>query len=171
MRQRYGMKSPRERGRPARTTLARPRPTPRPGSTGNGARTLLRPGLCLSHGQGGRVPNPRETERHRTGVHAGGTPALPGGASSNRSCSSRGRRRLAGLQPCRCGRAVPLRGPSSSFVDNSFFVCFRRPGATRLFCQDSDRRSHFKRRHPLAVTPGIKLRARQSQAKRSPFRE
>jgi len=28
------------------------------------------------------VPHRRETERHATGVHAGGTPALPGGTSS-----------------------------------------------------------------------------------------
>ena len=28
------------------------------------------------------MPHRRETERHRTGVHAGGTPALPGGRHS-----------------------------------------------------------------------------------------
>ena len=70
----------RERGRPARTTLARPRPSPPPESTGDGAMTLLRPSPCRSR-QAGRpgCPHRRETERHATGVHAGGTPALPGG--------------------------------------------------------------------------------------------
>ena len=116
VRQRHGMMSPRERGRPARTTLARPRPTPRPGSTGNGARTLLRPGPCCSHGQGGRVPHPRETERHATAQHAGGTPALPGGPAPNTLAPQARTRRLAGLQPCRCGRVVTLRVPSSSFL-------------------------------------------------------
>ena len=86
----------RERGRPARTTLARPRPSPPPGSTGNGARTLLRPSPCRCRRQGGRVPHRRETERHATGVHAGGTPALPGGPSFHHSCCSRGARRRAG---------------------------------------------------------------------------
>ena len=109
--------APRERGRPARTTLARPRPTPRPGTTGNGARTPLRPGPCRSHGQGGRVPHSRETERYATAVHAGGTPALPGGASSKRSCSSRGQ-----APACRAA-ALPMRQSRHAcrpFVDNSF---------------------------------------------------
>ena len=95
MRRRHGMQPTRERGRPARTTPARPRPTPPPGSTGNGAGAPLRPGPCGSRRQGGRVPHRGETERHATVVHAGGTPALPGGHPP-----------------------VTLGGRSPSFVDN-----------------------------------------------------
>ena len=39
LQRRHGRKPPRERGRPARTTLAPLHPSPRPGSTGYGART------------------------------------------------------------------------------------------------------------------------------------
>ena len=42
-----------------------------------------------------------------------------------------GVRRRGGLQPCRCGRAVPLRGPSSFFVclrGSLFFFCFKQAG-------------------------------------------
>ena len=78
-------------GVPPAQFFPQPRSSPPPGSTGNGARTLLRPSPCRSRRQGGRVPHRRETERHATGVHAGGTPALPGGATSNHSCSSRER--------------------------------------------------------------------------------
>ena len=74
----------RERGRPARTTLAKPRPFPRPGLTGKDARALLRPGPCGSHRHGGRVRHRRETEQQPKGEDAGGTPALPGGPLSSR---------------------------------------------------------------------------------------
>ena len=64
--------------------------------------------------QGGRVPNRRETERHPTGVHAGGTPALPGGASSHHSCSPRGHARAcraaARADAAEPSRLVALRG-------------------------------------------------------------
>ena len=46
---------------------------------GNGARTLLRPNPWRYGRQGGGVLHPRETERIVAAVHAGGTPALPGG--------------------------------------------------------------------------------------------
>ena len=70
---------PRERGRPARTTLAQPHPSLPPGSTGNGARIPLQPspGVCCR--QGGRVPLHGETERPPNAEDAGGTPALPEG--------------------------------------------------------------------------------------------
>ena len=55
-----------------------PCPSPPAGSTGSGGSTMLRPSPCRSGRQGGRVPHRRETERDATGVHAGGTPALPG---------------------------------------------------------------------------------------------
>ncbi len=79
LQRRHERKAPRERGRPARTTLAQPRPSPPPGSTGNGARTLHRPAPWGSRRQGCWMPHRSETERHATGVHAGGTPALPEG--------------------------------------------------------------------------------------------
>ena len=67
-------------GVPPAQDFPQPRLSPPPGSTGNGARTQLCPSPCRCGWKGGRVLNRRETERHRTGVHAGGTPALPGGA-------------------------------------------------------------------------------------------
>ena len=73
-----GRRPPGERGRPARTTLARPHPSLPPGSTGNRASPLLGSSPCRSRREGGGVRHRRETERHRTGVHAGETPALPG---------------------------------------------------------------------------------------------
>ena len=69
----------RERGRPARTTLAQPHPSPRPGSTGSGARIPFQPSPGCSRRQGGRAPYRRETERYATAVHSGETPALPEG--------------------------------------------------------------------------------------------
>ena len=75
----HGMKPPGSAGVPPAQILAQPRPSPRPGSTGNGARALLRPGPCGSRRQGGRLPNRGETERQAKGEDAGGTPALPGG--------------------------------------------------------------------------------------------
>ena len=79
LRRRHGMKPPRERGRPARTTLAQPHPSPPPGSTGNGSRRLLRPTPGRRRRQGGRVPHHGETERPPNAENAGETPALPEG--------------------------------------------------------------------------------------------
>ena len=58
-------------------------------STGKDANTLLRPSPWRSRRQGGRAPNRGETEWHATGVHAGGTPAFPGGASPWDSASAK----------------------------------------------------------------------------------
>ena len=69
----------RERGRPARTTLAQRHPSPRPGSTGNGATIPLQPSPWGSHRQGGRAPHHGETERPPNAEDAGETPALPEG--------------------------------------------------------------------------------------------
>ena len=92
----------RERGRPARTTLAKAHPSPRPSSTGNGAGAPLQPGPCGFRRRGGRLPYRRETERPPNAEDAGETPALPegapppfaltppGGVSSHHSCPSRG---------------------------------------------------------------------------------
>ena len=91
LRRRHGMKPTRERGRLARTrpgTASAISSTPaRPPAR---ARTLLLPSRWRFRRQGDRVPHCRETERHRKGVHAGETPALPGGSSSHHSCSSGG---------------------------------------------------------------------------------
>ena len=71
--------APRERGRPARTTLAQPHPSLTPGSTGNGATIPLRPSPSGSRRQGGRVPHHGKTERPPNAEDAGETPALPEG--------------------------------------------------------------------------------------------
>ena len=120
------MKSPGSAGVPPAKILAQPRRSPRPGSTGKDARALLRPGPCGSRRQGGRLAHRGETERQAKGEDAGGTPALPGGPAPITLAPQGGGRRLAGPQPCRCGRAVTLSGPSCSFADNSFFFCFRQ---------------------------------------------
>ncbi len=82
----------RERGRPARTTLARLHPSLPPGSTGNGARIPLRPGPWGSRRQGDRAQHHGETERPPNAEDAGETPALPEGRLSHPSCSARRRR-------------------------------------------------------------------------------
>ena len=112
----HGMKPPGSAGVPPAQALAQAHQSPRPGSTGNGARILLRPGPCGSRRQGGRVPHRGETERQATEVHAGGTPALPGGPPPIAPAARGGRRRLAGPQPCRSDRAVTPVDPSLSFV-------------------------------------------------------
>ena len=76
-----GGSPPGSAGVPPAPSLAQPRPSPPPESTGSGALPLLRPGPCGSPRQGGRLQHRRETERQPKGQHAGGTPALPGGAS------------------------------------------------------------------------------------------
>ena len=58
-----------------RARRPRSRGAPPPGA-------LLRPSPWRYGRQGGGVLHRRETERNATAVHAGGTPALPGGASS-----------------------------------------------------------------------------------------
>ena len=74
-----GGRPTRERGRPARTTLAQPHPSLPPGSTGNGATIPLRPSPRGSRRQGGRAPHHGETERPPNAEDAGETPALPVG--------------------------------------------------------------------------------------------
>ena len=69
----------RERGRPARTTLAQPHPSPPPGPTGNGPTIPIQPSPGCSHRQGDRAPHHGDTERPPNAEDAGETPALPGG--------------------------------------------------------------------------------------------
>ena len=118
-------------GVPPAQDLAQPGSSPPPGSTGNGARTLLRPSPWRTRRQGGRVPHRRETERHRTGVHAGGTPALPGGASSHHSCSSRQH-----TPACRAA-ALPMGQSRSAWWP---FVILRAPSWITLFSAVSEKR-------------------------------
>jgi len=139
LRRRRGMKPPGSAGVPPAHVLAQPLPSQRPGSTGNGARTLLRPSPWRFRRQSGRVPHRRETEWHRTGVHAGGTPALPGGFIPSLLLLKGARAGLPGRSPCRCGRAVTPSGPSCHFVDHSFFVCF---GQERLVNPANKRNQH-----------------------------
>ena len=73
---------------PPAPSLARPRPSPPLGSTGNGAMALLRPGRCGSRRQGGCLRHCTEAQRQPKGQHAGGTPALPGKAVPARPCGS-----------------------------------------------------------------------------------
>ena len=113
---RHGMKPTRERGRDARTSL--------PAASGISSSRVDRqrrrdsaPAEPIrSSRQGGRVPHCRETERHRKGVHAGGTPALPGGPLSSRlpfNGESAQPNRLDGRHNSRF---------DNPFVDYSFFV-------------------------------------------------
>ena len=79
----------------------------------------------------------RETERHATGVHAGGTPALPGGPLPITLAPQGARAGSPGRSPCRCGRAVTLGGRSSSFVSlrgSLFFRLFQVSAAPALWC-------------------------------------
>ena len=85
------------------------------------ARPATAPGLCIGRAHAvltgcPALPHRGETERNAAEAHAGGTPALPGGPLPITLAPQGGTRRLAGLQPCRCGRVVTLSGPSSSFV-------------------------------------------------------
>ena len=98
-------------------------------------------GLMRFPPAGGRLPHRGETERHATVVHAGGTPALPGGRLFQSLLLLEGAH--AGLpvrRPCRCGTAVPLRGPSRSFVSlrgSLFFRLFQTTSAAlnEEFCK------------------------------------
>ncbi len=92
----------RERGRPARTTLAQPRPSPRPGSTGSGATIPLSRahGVLAGSVTGCRITGKRSG--HPTQRMRARRPRSRRGPSSHPSCSARRD------GPCRCGRAVPL---------------------------------------------------------------
>ncbi len=102
----------RERGRPARTTLAQPHPSLPPGSTGNGATIPLQPSPWGSRRQGGQAPHHGETERPPNPEDAGETPALPVG------------RLLPSFLLRQEAQPLPMRQCRSAwwpFVDSSFF--------------------------------------------------
>ena len=117
VRRRHGMKPPGSAGVPPAQSLAQPWPFPRPGSTGNGAMALLRPGPCGSRRQGDRLPHRRETERQAKGEDAGGTPALPGGPPPITLAPQGGGCRIARPRPVPIRQTRPASCP---FVDNSF---------------------------------------------------
>ena len=73
----HGMMASWERGRPARTSLAQPRPSPPLGSTGTGAMALLRPGPLLFPPTGWLLQHRTEAQRRPKGQDAGGTPRAP----------------------------------------------------------------------------------------------
>ena len=79
---RIGAGPPGSAGVPPAFVSAQPPASPPPRSIGKHATDLLRPNLCRSRRQGGRLPHRRHTERLATAVHAGETPALPGGPHS-----------------------------------------------------------------------------------------
>ena len=113
LRRRHGMKPPGSAGVPPAQVLAQPRPSPPPGSTGNGARTLLRPSPCRSRRQvaGCRIAG-KLSGTQRDSMRAG-RPRSRVAPPPITLAPQGGTRRLAGPQPCRCGRAVTLGGPSS----------------------------------------------------------
>ena len=149
-------------GVPPAHVLAQPWRSPPPGSTGNCARTLLQPGPCRSRRQGGRVPHRRETERHDTAVHAGGTPALPGGPPPIALAARGGRRRLAGPQPCPCGRAVTLGRPFVSMGIENCRVLGTESGrmgplpcgGSEAQAQHTPRRLHIRQREAVFASVG-----------------
>ena len=69
-------------GVPPAFVSALPPASPPPRSIGKHATDLLRPSLRRSRCQGSRLPHRRHTEQLATAVHAGETPALPGGPHS-----------------------------------------------------------------------------------------
>ena len=115
LRRRHGMKPLGSAGVPPAQVLAQPRPSPPPGSTGNGARTLLRLSPCRSRRQvaGCRIAG-KLSGTQRDSMRAG-RPRSRVAPPPITLAPQGGARRLAGPQPCRCGRAVTLGGPSSFF--------------------------------------------------------
>ena len=90
----------RERGRPARTTLAQPHPFLPPGSTGNDVRSLLRPGQAVPAGRvaGCHIAGKPSGTRRKC-MRAGRPRSRP--ASPVTLAPQRATRRVAGPQPCR----------------------------------------------------------------------
>ena len=73
----HGMKPPGSAGVPPAQIFPQPRPSPPPGSTGNGARALLRPGRCGCRRQGGRLAS--QGDRAVKGRGCGRDARAPGG--------------------------------------------------------------------------------------------
>ena len=114
------------------------------------ARPAAAPGFCFSRAQAvsaGRVAGRRITGKlsgHPTQRMRAGRPRSRRGASSHPSCSERRH------CPCRCGRTVPLRVPSSSFVclRGFLFFCFRQANLRAV------RGGSASRRHPDPTAGG-----------------
>ena len=110
------------------------------GSDRQWRQALLGQSPCGFGRQGGRVRHCRETERHDTAVHAGGTPALPGGAPLSIGLASRGDTRGGSLPHRRhtqrhagnaCGRDARAPGWGASF----HWSCFSRGHAGLAPCR------------------------------------
>ena len=112
LRRRHGMMPPGSAGVPPAQVLAQPRPSPPPGSTGNGARTLLRASPCRSRRQVARCRIAGKLSGTQRDSMRAGRPRSRGAPPPITLAPQGGTRRLAGPQPCRCGRAVTLGGPS-----------------------------------------------------------
>ncbi len=116
-----GESLPGSAGVPPAQVLAQPRLSSPPGSKGNAPRALLQLGPYGSADRAGGCNIAGKLSGTQRQCMRAGRPRSRVGARSHHSCSSRGARRLAGLQPCRYDRTVSLRGPSGSLVDHSFF--------------------------------------------------
>ena len=113
---RHGMKPARERGRPARARLGTASAISSTRVDRQRRQDSAPAEPIRSRRQGDRVPHRRETERHATEQHAGGTPALPGGPLSSR-LPFNGK----SAQPNRLDGRLESRF-DNPFVDYSFFV-------------------------------------------------
>ena len=156
------MKTTRESERPARTSL---------GTTSTISSTRVDRQWrhsCASTGpmpfrrHGGRVPHRGETERHATGVHAGGTPALPGGRLLLPLLLLEGAGAgLPGRSPAHTADPsglVVLRRLSCLLVDHSLFVCSKQGSQSlnRLSKADLTSVAEVPEEAPRLVSEGAK---------------
>ena len=107
---RIGAGPPGSAGVPPAFLSAQPPASPPPRSIGKHATDLLRPSLPRSRCQGSRLPHRRPTERLATAVHAGETPALPGGPHS---VTASQQRTSIGIRVYSCSLVVRLQNRSA----------------------------------------------------------
>ena len=129
LRRRDGMMPPGSAGVPPAQVLAQPRPSPPPGSTGNGARTLLRPSPCRSRRQVARCRIAGKLSGTQRDSMRAGRPRSRGAPPPSLLLLKGARAGLPGRSPADAAepsRLVALRDSSCHLVDHSFFVCFRQ---------------------------------------------
>ena len=112
---RIGAGPPGSAGVPPAFFSAQPPASPPPRSIGKHATDLLRPSLRRSRCQGSRLPHRRPTERLATAVHAGETPALPGGPHS---VTASQQRTSIGIRVYSCSFVVRLQNRSAVSPSN-----------------------------------------------------
>ena len=112
---RIGAGPPGSAGVPPAFVSAQPPASPPPRSIGKHATDLLRPSLPRSRCQGFRRPHRRPTERLATAVHAGETPALPGGPHS---VTASQQRTSIGIRVYSCSFVVRLQKRSAVSPSN-----------------------------------------------------